>query len=290
MNIYKNYIPFTYLIGWTIHNKWYYGRRTAKNCHPNDLWTNYFSSSKEVKNFRKQYGEPDIIQIRKTFPNNPNACKLWECRVLEKIDAKNNYKFLNKKNGDHKWDTTGISPTIYEDTLEKRKKTCLKNYNSENAFSNEEIKNKIKRTNYLKYGVENPSCSDEIKTKKQQTCYENFGVTNPSKSKEIQTKKKLTSLIKNGVTHHSKIKKECFYCGIISTEKHEMQCLKNPNRVVFGFKKEKHPNAKTFKVVSPEGKQFFVCGSLKNFCKENLLSFSSLYYRKKYKGWTLERM
>ena len=103
MNI---YIPYTYLIGWSKHNIWYYGRRTAKNCHPNDLWKTYFTSSKEVNTFFKENGNPDIIQIRKTFPNNPDACKLWESKVLEKLDVQHDSRFLNKKNGDHKWDST----------------------------------------------------------------------------------------------------------------------------------------------------------------------------------------
>jgi hypothetical protein len=107
MNI---YIPYTYLIGWSKEDKFYYGRRTAKNCHPNDFWVKYFTSSDEVSNFRIEKGEPDIIQIRKTFPNNPNACKLWECKFLEKVNAQENTKFLNKRNGDIAWDTTGKIP------------------------------------------------------------------------------------------------------------------------------------------------------------------------------------
>lgn len=104
------YIPYTYLIGWSKHNTFYYGRRTAKNCHPNEFWIQYFTSSSKVKEFRLQNGEPDIIQIRKTFPNNPDACRLWESKVLIRIDAQRDLKFLNKKNGDHKWDTTGQIP------------------------------------------------------------------------------------------------------------------------------------------------------------------------------------
>lgn len=106
MNI---YIPYTYLIGWSQHNKFYYGRRTAKNCNPNEFWVSYFTSSNYVKQFRKEFGEPDIIQIRKTF-NNPNKCKLWESKFLTKVDAQNNPLFLNKKNSDDKWDTTGTTP------------------------------------------------------------------------------------------------------------------------------------------------------------------------------------
>ena len=78
------YIPYTYLIGWSKLNTWYYGSRFAlksnclyeTGCHPDDLFVTYFTSSKYVKNFIKLNGNPDIIQIRKTFPsNNKNIFK-----------------------------------------------------------------------------------------------------------------------------------------------------------------------------------------------------------------------
>lgn len=52
-----SHVPYTYLIGWSKLNKWYYGSRTAKNCHPSELWIKYFTSSKFVKEFRRLYGE-----------------------------------------------------------------------------------------------------------------------------------------------------------------------------------------------------------------------------------------
>lgn len=91
MNI---YIPYTYLIGWTNHNKWYYGVRYAKKCNPNDLWVKYFTSSKKVKEFRKNHGEPDIIQIRKTFLDSKSA-KLWEDRVLRRMKVHINDLWIN---------------------------------------------------------------------------------------------------------------------------------------------------------------------------------------------------
>jgi hypothetical protein len=108
------YTPYTYLIGWSKHNKFYYGRRTAKGCHPSEFWLKYFTSSKEVKNFRKKYGEPDIKQIRKKF-NNKEDCCLWEEKVLSKMDVAHNEIWLNKKNGDSKWDVTG--KTIVVDSI-----------------------------------------------------------------------------------------------------------------------------------------------------------------------------
>ena len=89
------YIPYTYLIGWSKHQKYYYGVRYAKGCQPNELWVNYKTSSKAVKKFAKEYGDPDIIMIRKTFKSADDA-RLWEHKVLKRMNVVNNDKFLNK--------------------------------------------------------------------------------------------------------------------------------------------------------------------------------------------------
>ncbi len=88
-------MAYTYLIGWSDHNKYYYGVRYSKNCDPSDLWVTYFTSSKYVHEFRKQYGEPNIIEIRKTF-DNTNKARLWEHKVLKKMNVIKEDKWLNK--------------------------------------------------------------------------------------------------------------------------------------------------------------------------------------------------
>lgn len=79
--------PYTYLIGWSVHNKWYYGSRYGNNCHPSDLWVTYFTSSKVVKSFRKEFGEPDIISARKIF-SDVVSCKNFEDKVLKRIKSR----------------------------------------------------------------------------------------------------------------------------------------------------------------------------------------------------------
>jgi hypothetical protein len=88
-------MSYTYLIGWSEHNKFYYGARWAKNCSPEDLWTTYFTSSKHVKAFSEEYGKPDIIQVRKIF-SDADKCKLHERKVLERLNVLRNDKWLNK--------------------------------------------------------------------------------------------------------------------------------------------------------------------------------------------------
>ena len=98
------YTPYTYLIGWSKLNKFYYGSRTAKKskclyesgCHPDELMKKYFTSSEEVHKLIQEYGLPDIVQIRKTFPNNPDAAFRWEGKVLHRLQTGCKEKWLNQ--------------------------------------------------------------------------------------------------------------------------------------------------------------------------------------------------
>lgn len=106
--------PYCYLIGWTKQNLWYYGRRTAEDCHPSEFWKSYFTSSKQNKSntaqtvdtCRHEYGEPDVIEIRRVF-SDIVSCRSWENSLLTRINAAKNPKFLNRTNGDKNYDTTG---------------------------------------------------------------------------------------------------------------------------------------------------------------------------------------
>lgn len=86
--------PYTYLIGWSKYDIWYYGSKYAKGCHPKDLWRTYFTSSRYVSLFIKDFGDPDIIQIRKVFDNIDDA-QVWEQKVLTRLHVKPNPKWLN---------------------------------------------------------------------------------------------------------------------------------------------------------------------------------------------------
>ena len=88
-------IPYTYLIGWSKYNKFYYGVRTAKNCNPSDLWITYFTSSKYVNEFYKKFGQPDIIQIRRIFLTKESAL-LWEYKVIKRMKLIFSDIWLNK--------------------------------------------------------------------------------------------------------------------------------------------------------------------------------------------------
>ena len=78
----KDRTPYTYLIGWSQHNKWYYGSRYGKNCHPKDLFNPYKTSSAVVKSFIAAHGFPDIIQVRQIFSSTVKS-KNFEDSVLK---------------------------------------------------------------------------------------------------------------------------------------------------------------------------------------------------------------
>lgn len=90
--------PYTYLIGWTAHNKWYYGVRYGENCSPEDLWRSYFTSSKYVTEARSVYGEPDVVEVRQTFDCEEKAL-FWEKKVLQNMNVLYDDKWFNKNIG-----------------------------------------------------------------------------------------------------------------------------------------------------------------------------------------------
>ena len=107
MTIYK---PYTYLIGWSNYNIWYYGVEYAKvvrTANPDNLWKVYFTSSNYVSIARIVFGEPDIIEIRRVFKTAKQA-RRCENKVLSKIDARHKPNWLNATNGDvHSYCNTG---------------------------------------------------------------------------------------------------------------------------------------------------------------------------------------
>ncbi len=110
MNIYQDIqplnIPYTYRLIWTdsvtgIPKMHYYGVRYAKNCHPNDLWVSYFTSSRYVTDYVKRFGNPTVIEIRKVFNTTDRIQKAidWEKKVLVKLKAHLRDDYINKHAG-----------------------------------------------------------------------------------------------------------------------------------------------------------------------------------------------
>jgi hypothetical protein len=105
--------PYTYLIRWTKLNISYYGVRYAQDCNPSDLWNPYKTSSKHVAKFIAEHGEPDVVQVRKTFIE-VTVAQNWEHRVLKRMKVVSSDRWLNRT------DNKSISPQYGEDHPHKK--------------------------------------------------------------------------------------------------------------------------------------------------------------------------
>jgi hypothetical protein len=174
MNIYSDsteYVPYTYLIGWSKLDRWYYGAQTgvARTANPKNLWTVYYTSSVYVKKFRQLHGEPDVIQIRKTFKDK-ESCLYWEYQVLKRLKAVKSPRWLNK----------GVSgKTFY----------CVR-YGSDNPSNRPEVRQKIREA------LKGRQFTDEHRNKislarlgcnKGKTYEEIYGETKASELKAIRS-------------------------------------------------------------------------------------------------------
>lgn len=93
-----SHTPYTYLIGWSKLDRWYYGSETSskqKIAHPDNLWKIYFTSSRYVKKFRELHGEPDVIEIRKIF-SDPQKALYFESKILKRLGCVKSDRWLNR--------------------------------------------------------------------------------------------------------------------------------------------------------------------------------------------------
>jgi hypothetical protein len=118
-------MPYTYLLGWSIQGKYYYGVRYSKGCDITEIGNTYFSSSKYVKQFIAENGLPNIVEVRKVF-NTKESAILWEHKVLRRLKVIKDTKWINRTdnkaiNGDaaayskaskKKWDDTAYAKKV----------------------------------------------------------------------------------------------------------------------------------------------------------------------------------
>lgn len=83
---------------------------------------------------------------------------------------------------------------------EKRSKTNITRYGSENPFGSDEIKSLIREVNIERYGYENPMKNDSVKKKAEDTNIKKYGVKAPIQNKEIMNKLQKTNLAIYGHT------------------------------------------------------------------------------------------
>ena len=187
-------IPFTYLIKHIPTNRYYYGVRYKKGCHPNDLWTKYFTSSKKVKGLIKKYGKKSFIfEIRKTFKTFQEAIN-WENKILKRMKVIYRDDFLNLTNN------KSIDPN-YLSKIRKGKNNTF--------YGKKHSKETIKKMRIASTGKNNPMYGKKrTEEVKQKLRIANLGKKH---SKETIKKMRLASLGKNNPMYGKKGKKAPMY-------------------------------------------------------------------------------
>jgi hypothetical protein len=97
----KSSQPFTYLIGWSKHDRFYIGVKYANGCAPSDLWSTYFTSSQYVTAARYLWGEPDVFRC--DIASSKDEALLREELLQFYFDAVKSHRFLNRGRGGHKF-------------------------------------------------------------------------------------------------------------------------------------------------------------------------------------------
>ena len=121
------------------------------------------------------------------------------------ISIQEYYDLYYKKENEGKCLKCGLD-TKFEGLTRGYFKYCCKKCSCSSDIRNKKIFAKLneslikrKNTCLINYGVDNPMLVDKFKEKRRKTCLEHFGVDNPMQSKEIREKGKQTCLEKYGV-------------------------------------------------------------------------------------------
>ena len=127
--------PYTYLIRFIPTGQFYYGAKTAKGCHPDDLWVKYFTSSKIVKKLIKEYGKDSFEIISIKLHENKEDALVWEEIYLISVNVGYNEEYLNRHNGGKNFTMAGMQHS--EETKAKWDRSGENNPNYNNKISEE---------------------------------------------------------------------------------------------------------------------------------------------------------
>lgn len=185
---------YTYLIGWSDLNLYYYGSRWSKYITEPfelDLWNVYKTSSGYVHDLAGKVGDPDIRQIRKTFSSR-EECLLWEFTVQIRLNLAARPDFLNKWNQSVKMidgliQGADTNPFDIPGVREKIIATCFKKYGTHSAFcKGTVIRDNLEATNLERYGTHHTLGLEHVREARESAVMNIYGVKNPVYSEEFQ--------------------------------------------------------------------------------------------------------
>ncbi len=120
----KDYKPYLYHLCWSLTDKHYIGieyKQSNTIANPDNLWVTYFTSSNHVAKYIEEHGQPDIIQVRKTFNIKQDAVD-YETKLLRKLKARKNDKLLNVSEGASGFRGCDVMTDALKDNLSVKRK------------------------------------------------------------------------------------------------------------------------------------------------------------------------
>lgn len=296
----KNTSPYCYLIGWSQHNRYYYGVRFGQGCHPKELWKTYFTSSSLVKKYRRKYGDPDIIQIRKVFHQSTfgsiasaqHAAVKHEQSVIRRMKMVESEIYLNCSNNIQS--RTGVRITNH-------RKYRMEKYGSYHSVDGTES---MKRHNREYTKNNNPMHDPKIKEKHSEAIAQKLG---------YKTHKEYLSTVKEAFLEFKTVKTTAEMLGHSQyTIRHLLPKLFIPEELVelrkegarIAREKSKqiprrkrdiqgscNPNAYIWQAISPCGNIHIIKGNRLSFCRKNNIG-TSLDPLKPHlrKGWAFVKL
>ena len=114
--------PFGYYLYHLPTGQHYCGIRHANMCHPDQLWTSYFTSSKVVRQRIESFGHDSFLPfVCCTFESSQEALA-WEHAILTHINAAEDPMWINRHNGG----TQFRGPLYHSDATKSRLSARLK--------------------------------------------------------------------------------------------------------------------------------------------------------------------
>ena len=272
--------PYCYFIGWPELNKFYYGVKFGTDANPENFWKTYFTSSNLVAQYRHQYGEPTLIEVRKIFDSDKyksfgqaqQAATEHENKVIRRMNMIFEDRFLNCSN--NVCHRTGERMTNHT----KYRNEKFGQYHSEEGLESMREFNKV----YSK--LHNPMNRPEVKIKHLDSIAKKIGYANHQtylfiiqtafeKYKTVKTTAEKTGHSQYAIRHLllnnfgkvwvEKIRK----VGLVEARKRQQENLFFRKKVIKDG--DLNPNAYIWKATSPTGEVFIVKGNRIQFCTEH---------------------
>lgn len=153
-------MPYTYVVNCPDGRR-YYGVRYAKNADGKDLWSTYFTSSKEIHRMISIYGSDKFTAyVRKTFSTKDQAI-LWENKVLRRLNVRQNDAWVNKA------DNTGIPPMPGDSNPAKRSDVRQKISDRKTGKKRPDQSKRLRENHHMKNEESRKKMSDTRKARIQ---------------------------------------------------------------------------------------------------------------------------